>query len=75
MTQRVTDGSLKIFLWYAALVDSTLKQQKGTQQDGEDFGTVWIPAEKVTETLSFADDRQIAAKSVSATQASRSKKS
>ena len=73
VSQRVMDENLKIIFWYAAQVDSTLQQKKGTQQEGEDFETVWIPTEKVTETLSFDDDRQIAAKVVSAIQVLRSK--
>ncbi len=69
VTQRVTNGNLKIIFWYAAQVDSTLQQKKGTQQEGEGFDTVWIPTERVMETLSFDDDRQIAAMVVSAIQA------
>lgn len=68
VTQRVTDGDLKIIFWYAAHVDSTLKQEKDTQQGGEDFETIWVPAEKVIEKLSFYDDQQIATKVVSAIQ-------
>ena len=74
VTQRMTNGILKIIFWYAAQVDSTLKQEKSTQQEGEDFDTVWLPIEKVTKTLSFDDDRQIAAKVVSAIPDLRSKR-
>ena len=74
VTQRVTDGNLKIIFGYAAQVDSTLKQKKETQQEGEDFETVWVPAGKVKEFLSFYDDQQIAAKVVSAIQLLPSKR-
>ena len=41
-------------------------QGEGTQQEGEDFETVWVPIEKVTEVLTFDDDRQVAAKVLAA---------
>ena len=65
----MTDGKLKVIFWFAAQVDSTLWQREGTQQEGEDFETDWVPMGKVTEVLTFDDDRQVAAKVLAAIQA------
>ena len=70
VTQRVTDGTLKIVFWYAAQVDSTVRRQEGTQQPGEDFDAVWVPAHAVAETLSFDHDRRVAVRVVAARRAS-----
>jgi 8-oxo-dGTP pyrophosphatase MutT (NUDIX family) len=60
VTQRVTkDDTLKIIFWFAASGDSTGEWQEGTQEEGEEFDTVWVPAGDVLQTLSFEDDRKI----------------
>ncbi|KAK2804682.1 hypothetical protein FQN50_006521 [Emmonsiellopsis sp. PD_5] len=59
--QRVTKGgTLKIIFWFAAKGNSAERQEKReVQQEGEDFGTVWVSFEDALGTLSFDDDRQI----------------
>ena len=69
VTQRMTDGKLKIIFWFAAQVDSTLWQREGTQQEGEDSETVWVSIGKVAEVLTVDDDRQVAAEVLAAIQA------
>lgn len=60
ITQRVTDGILKIIFWYAASVDSQALPDKGTQQEGEDFESVWVDWSQASNALTFADDGGIA---------------
>ncbi|KAJ3534728.1 hypothetical protein NM208_g7426 [Fusarium decemcellulare] len=67
VSQRVTKGGvLKIIFWYVAVADSTVARQEGTQQEGEDFDTIWADFDHVGSTLSFDDDRRIAEKAVTA---------
>jgi 8-oxo-dGTP pyrophosphatase MutT (NUDIX family) len=60
ITQRVTDGVLKIIFWYAATVDSQALPDRGTQQEGEDFDSVWVDWSQASTALTFADDGEIA---------------
>lgn len=62
VTQRITQGKLKIILWYAAQADSTAKQVDGTQMEDEDLTSVWVDVPEVASTLTFEDDRAIASK-------------
>jgi len=68
VAQRVTEGKLKIIFWYVAQGDSTKVRVEGTQQENEEFDTIWIPYDKVASTLSFEDDRQIANRAMSLAQ-------
>ncbi|KAH0283014.1 NUDIX domain-containing protein [Aureobasidium namibiae CBS 147.97] len=60
VTQRVTDGVMKIIFWYAASVDSQALPEQDTQQEGEDFESVWMDREQALASLTFADDREVA---------------
>lgn len=60
VAQRMTEGILKIIFWYVARGDSTKVREEGTQQDNEDFDTVWASFDEVASILSFDDDRKIA---------------
>lgn len=59
ITQRITDGVLKIIFWYVASVDSQALPVQGTQQEGEDFESVWMDCGQALAALTFADDREI----------------
>jgi 8-oxo-dGTP pyrophosphatase MutT (NUDIX family) len=60
VTQRVTNGVLKIIFWYAASVDSQALPEQGTQQEGEDFESLWMDCKQALAALTFADDREVA---------------
>ncbi len=64
VAQRVTEGKLKIIFWYVAQGDSEKARVEGTQQEGEEFDTVWVPFDEVASTLSFEDDKQVADRAV-----------
>ena len=64
VTQRTTDGKLKIIFWYLAQADSTTPKTHGTQMADEDFETVWVEEAKVLEKLTFNEDRAVAGKAI-----------
>ncbi|KAJ4231044.1 hypothetical protein NW759_003025 [Fusarium solani] len=65
VSQRTTQkGILKIIFWYVAAADSTTVPEEGTQQENEDFDTVWADFDNVASTLSFDDDRSIAQEAI-----------
>ncbi|KAH7361889.1 NUDIX hydrolase domain-like protein [Plectosphaerella cucumerina] len=64
VTQRISSRVLKIILWYIAAGDSTAVPQQGTQQEGEDFDTVWVDLEQVTSTVTFDDDKDIITRAI-----------
>ena len=65
VSQRTTQkGILKIIFWYVAAADSTAVPEEGTQQENEDFDTVWADFDNVASTLSFDDDRSIAQEAI-----------
>ncbi|KAM0419062.1 hypothetical protein ACHAPT_012001 [Fusarium lateritium] len=67
MTQRVTkEGILKIIFWYIAVGDSTTVREEGTQQENEDFDTVWVDFDQIDSTLSFEEDRGVAEAAIAA---------
>ncbi|KAI8675356.1 Nudix hydrolase domain-containing protein [Fusarium keratoplasticum] len=67
VTQRTTrQGILKIIFWYVATADSTTVPEEGTQQENEDFDTIWADFDNVGSTLSFDDDRSIAEAAIAA---------
>ncbi|KAI5860155.1 NUDIX domain-containing protein [Durotheca rogersii] len=66
VAQRLAQGVLKIIFWYVATADSTTIRQEGTQQENEEFDTIWTDFNDVTSTLSFDDDRRIAQAAISA---------
>ena len=69
VTQRTTrQGILKIIFWYVAAADSTTVPEEGTQQENEDFDTVWSDFDNVGSTLSFDEDRSIAEAAIAAVQ-------
>jgi 8-oxo-dGTP pyrophosphatase MutT (NUDIX family) len=67
VTQRTTQGVLKIIFWYAARGDScAIRQMNTTEQDNEDFDAVWCPMDEVVQLLTFHDDKTIAARVINA---------
>ncbi|KAF5659078.1 nudix domain-containing protein [Fusarium heterosporum] len=64
VSQRTTNGILKIIFWYMAIADSTAAPEEGTQQEDEDFETVWISFEDAGSILSHEDDRRIAQRAI-----------
>lgn len=60
ISQRVTDGIIKIIFWYAASVDSQALPDQDTQQEGEDFESVWMDCQQALAALTFDDDREVA---------------
>lgn len=68
VSQRMTQGGLKIIFWYVAMADSTASRQEGTQQENEEFDTVWASFKDADEKLSFADDRRITQEAIGAVQ-------
>jgi len=64
VTQRTTDGKLKIIFWYLAESDSTAPKSQGTQMEDEDFDTLWVDEAKVVETLTFEEDKVVAAQAI-----------
>lgn len=60
VTLRVTDGVMKIIFWYAARVDSEALPEQDTQQEGEDFESIWMDCKQALAALTFADDREVA---------------
>ena len=69
VTQRVTQDVLKIIFWYVAMADSTTPREEGTQQEGEEFDTVWVGFDRVGSTLSFDDDRLVSQAAIAAARA------
>lgn len=67
MTQRTTPhGILKVIFWYVAAADSTSVREEGTQQENEDFDTIWTDFHDIASTLSFDDDRRTAQAAIAA---------
>jgi ADP-ribose pyrophosphatase YjhB (NUDIX family) len=66
ITQRVTKGVLKIIFWYAASVDFRAFPDLGTQQEGENFESLWTDCRHGVTALTFADDREVARLAVNA---------
>ncbi|KAI1171536.1 NUDIX hydrolase domain-like protein [Nemania sp. FL0916] len=66
VTQRVANGVLKIIFWYVASGDSTAVPQEGTQQENEDFDTLWVHFHDLDATLTFEDDRGVARAAITA---------
>ncbi|KAF7908796.1 uncharacterized protein EAE98_008475 [Botrytis deweyae] len=64
VTQRTTDGKLKIIFWYLAQADSTAPKIHDTQMEDEDFDTVWVEEAKVLEKLTYDEDRAITSKAM-----------
>ncbi|KAM0199140.1 hypothetical protein ACHAPA_001629 [Fusarium lateritium] len=65
VSQRATNnGNLKIIFWYLAVADSTIPPEEGTQQENEDFDTIWTDFRDVGSVLSYEDDRQIAQRAI-----------
>ncbi|CAG7559152.1 unnamed protein product [Fusarium equiseti] len=68
VSQRMTQGGLKIIFWYVGMADSTIPPVEGTQQENEDFETVWLDPFEADHVLSWEDDRRILEKAVAAVQ-------
>ncbi|KAJ4151193.1 hypothetical protein LMH87_011907 [Akanthomyces muscarius] len=60
VAQRVTNGVLKVIVWFVASADSTATRDNGTQQEGEDFDALWVGWDEVRSMLTFEDDGRIA---------------
>ncbi|GAD97162.1 hypothetical protein NECHADRAFT_92100 [Paecilomyces variotii No. 5] len=59
VSQRVVNNKLKIIFWFAAQGDATSTPDTGTQQEGEDFESIWVDRDQAVPTLTFDDDRSI----------------
>jgi len=68
VSQRMTQGGLKIIFWYVGMADSTIPPVEGTQQKEEDFATHWLDVAEADYVLSWEDDRRILVKAVAAVQ-------
>lgn len=66
VTQRMNNGILKIIFWYVASADSTVIPQQGTQDEDEDFDTVWVGFDDIESILSFEDDRRVTHEAIAA---------
>lgn len=66
VTQRMSQGILKIIFWYVGSADSTTIREEGTQQEEEAFDTVWVDFDGVTSTLSFEEDRRVVRAAIAA---------
>ena len=64
--QRMKKGVRKIILWYVSQADSSGMWTAGTQEEGEDFETKWLPVQEAIKALTFEDDRRIAARAAQA---------
>jgi 8-oxo-dGTP pyrophosphatase MutT (NUDIX family) len=64
VTQRTSDGKLKIIFWYLGEGDSTKRKIEGTQMEDEDFESLWVDESKVLETVTWDDDRLLVAKAM-----------
>jgi 8-oxo-dGTP pyrophosphatase MutT (NUDIX family) len=64
VSQRMTQGGLKIIFWYVGVADSTIPPVEGTQQENESFQTVWVKFDEVESIISWEDDRRVAMKAV-----------
>lgn len=64
VSQRTTDGVLKIIFWYLAQGDSASAKEEGTQMVDEDYESLWVGENDVLGMLTFDDDRAIAAKAM-----------
>lgn len=65
VSQRMTQGGLKIIFWYVGMADSTIPPVEGTQQENEkDFEAVWVRFDEVESIVSWEDDRRIAMKAI-----------
>ena len=64
--QRMKDGVRKIIIWYVAQADSSGFWTAGTQEEGEDFETRWLPVKEAAKALTFPDDQKIAARAIDA---------
>lgn len=60
MTQREIDGVIKIIFWFVASGNSAAVRQEGTQQEGEECESMWVPAAKVVKVQFWVDDQQVA---------------
>lgn len=69
VSQRVTDGVLKIIFWLVAAADSKAVREEDTQEADEDFDAFWVDWEEARATLTFDDDRQIAEAGIAAAKA------
>ncbi|KAI0903357.1 NUDIX hydrolase domain-like protein [Ustulina deusta] len=67
MTQRTAEGGpLKIIFWFVAVADSTTTREEGTQQENEEFDTIWADFHDIASTLSFDNDRRVAQAAIDA---------
>lgn len=63
--QRMSHGVRKIIFWYLAQVDSDCPIGQKLEE-GEDFEVRWVREEVAPSTMSFAEDRKIVEKALSA---------
>ncbi|KAL1846789.1 hypothetical protein Plec18170_008930 [Paecilomyces lecythidis] len=60
VSHRFRNNKLKIIFWFVAQGDATATPDSGTQQEGEDFESIWIDRDQAVAILTFDDDRSIA---------------
>lgn len=70
VTQRLTGKAQKIIFWFVAVADSATSPEDHTQQEGEDFDTIWASFGEFESILTFEDDRQIARKGIAVARSS-----
>lgn len=66
VSQRMNKGILKIMFWYVASADSTVTPVEGTQDEDEDFDTIWAGFDEFEAVLSFEDDKSIVREAIAA---------
>ncbi|THX12873.1 NUDIX domain-containing protein [Aureobasidium pullulans] len=59
-TERKSGDVLKTIYWFASSVNSQGAHQQDTQQEGEDFESVWMNPDEAIERLTYHDDREVA---------------
>ncbi|GKU07527.1 nudix protein [Fusarium langsethiae] len=68
VSQRMHNGILKIIFWYIASADSTITPVQGTQQQDEEFDTIWEDLSNIDSTIPFLDDQRIVRAAIDAVQ-------
>jgi 8-oxo-dGTP pyrophosphatase MutT (NUDIX family) len=57
--QRASRGVWKIIFWFVAEADSTVDKIDGTQEEWEQYDTLWVDVKDARQIMSREDDREI----------------
>ena len=57
--QRIANRVRKIIFWYLAQSDPSKPWTPGTQDEGEDFESRWVPVKDALDIISNSDDRLV----------------